>query len=254
MVAQHAREAGINILYDGTGIPYQPRYSGIIQDFEAAGFHTQITAVDAFLVKPVGREQELSRCGVIDSVKERFKRTGRALPWVITIDKHIRAPRSFLTAVEDAYLDKLTLFANDGEIDKHYLVAESFVLSEREVTALQQHQLQATLQPFLKTMICKHPDSFLKNLAGYDLDKLQTLIDRNPAFTESNVSYQIYSNPFGLRGLVIYNTQRWIDFIQKRQLNPNASGEEGLLHKSDSLIFHVDPLAEKPWITRLQGE
>ncbi len=254
MVAQHAKEAGINILYDGTGIPYQPRYSSIIEQFKAAGFQTQITAVDAFLVKPVGREQELSRCGVIKSVKERFKRTGRALPWVITIDKHIRAPRSFLTAVEDANLDKITLFANDGEKDKHYLVAESFALSEREVAALQRHQLQTTLQPFLKTIITEHPDSFLKNLAGYDLDRLKHLIDRNPAFTENNVAYQIYSNPFGVRGLLIYNTQRWIDFIQKRQLNPNASGEEGLLHKSDSLIFHVDPLADKPWITRLQGE
>ena len=254
MVAQHAKEAGINILYDGTGIPYQPRYSTIIEQFKAAGFHTQITAVDAFLVKPMGREQELSRCCVIESVKERFKRTSRALPWVITIDKHIRAPRSFLTAVEDANLDKITLFANDGEMNKHYLVAESFALSEREVTALQRHQQQATLRPFLKTIIIEHPDSFLKNLAGYDQNKLQSLIKRNPAFTENNVAYQIYSNPFGVRGLLIYNTQRWIDFIQKRQLNPNASGEEGLLHKSDSLIFHVDPLADKPWITRLQGE
>jgi len=254
MVAQHAKEAGINILYDGTGIPYQPRYSTIIQDFKAAGFHTQITAVDAFLVKPHGRETELSRCGVIESVKERFKRTGRALPWVITIDKHIRAPRSFLTAVEDPNLEKITLFANDGNIDQHYLVAESFTLSEREINALQQHQSQHSLQPFLKTLILEHPDSFLKKLAGHHQQKLLSLIQRNPGFTENNVAYQIYSNPFGLRGLVIYNSQRWIDFLQKRQLNPNASGEEGLLHKSDALIFHVDPLADTPWITRLQGE
>ena len=253
MVSEHAREAGINILYDGTGIPYQPRYSGIISQFKAAGFHTQITAVDAFLVKPQGREQQLSRCGVIESVKERFKRTGRALPWVITIDKHIRAPRSFLAALEDSALDKLSLFANDGDIDMHYLVAESFAVSEREIRALQQHQLDNTLRDFLQYLIEQHPDSFLKNQAGYDKQELQRLIDKIPDFSENNVAYQIYSNPFGQRALVIYNTQRWVDFIQKRQLNPNASGEEGLLHKSDSLIFHVDPLAEKPWLTRLQG-
>ena len=59
MVAKHARESRINILYDGTGIPYNPRYSSIIENFKASGFKTQIIAVDAFIVKPKGREQEL---------------------------------------------------------------------------------------------------------------------------------------------------------------------------------------------------
>jgi len=53
--------------------------------------------------------------------------------------------------------------------------------------------------------------------------------------------------------LVIYNTRRLIDFVEKRQLNPNASGESGLLHKPESLAFDVDPLAPRPWIKRLQG-
>ena len=38
MVADQARENRINILYDGTGIPYQPRYSNIIRLFKASGF------------------------------------------------------------------------------------------------------------------------------------------------------------------------------------------------------------------------
>jgi len=253
LVANHAKEAGINILYDGTGIPYEPRYSTIINQFKAAGFHTQITAVDAFLVKPEGREDELSRCGVIGSVKARFEKTGRALPWVITIDKHIRAPRSFLNALKDACLDKISLFANDGDIDRHYLVAESFAFSEREIRALQQHQLNKTLAKFLKSLIENHNDSVLKNLANNDSDKVNILMNRNPGFAENNVAYQIYSSHIGHRVLVIYNTRRMVDFVEKRQLNPNASGEEGLLHKPDSLVFHVDPKAKEPWITRLQG-
>jgi hypothetical protein len=53
--------------------------------------------------------------------------------------------------------------------------------------------------------------------------------------------------------LLIYNLKRLVDFIEKRQLNPNASGEEGLLHKPAALAFHIDPKAKEAWTTRLQG-
>jgi hypothetical protein len=43
-----------------------------------------------------------------------------------------------------------------------------------------------------------------------------------------------------------------VDFLQKGQLNPNASGEEGLLHKHASLAFHIDPRTQEPWTIRLQ--
>jgi fido (protein-threonine AMPylation protein) len=251
-VADHAKKNHINILYDGTGIPYHPRYSTIVNQFKAHGFHTQITAVDAFVVKPEGRENELIRSSVITSVKERFETTGRALPWVVTVDKHIRAPRSFLNALEHETLDKITLFANDGERDRHYLVAESFSFSDQEVRILQKHQLAGTLMMHLKALIGNRDDSFLKNLAQGDESKLEDLINRNPVFAENNVAYQIYPSKNGNRVLLIYNTRRMVDFVEKRQLNPNASGEEGLLHKPESLAFHVDPYTKDPWMTRLQ--
>lgn len=252
LVAQHAKEAGINLLYDGSGIPFQPRYSGIINQFKAAGFQTHITAVDAFLVKPKGRENELSRSGVVNSVKARYEQSGRALPWVITIDKHIRAPRSFLDALKEESLDKISLFANDGDKDMHYLVAESFAFSDREVRALQQQQTEGTLAEYFKSLITKRYDSVLRNQAKTP-EELNRLIEKNPDMSESNVAYQVYSGHAGHRALIIYNTRRMIDFVEKRQLNPNASGEEGLLHKPEALKFLVDPLATKPWLTRLQG-
>ena len=251
-VADHAKKNHINILYDGTGIPYQPRYSNIVNQFKSAGFHTQITAVDAFIVKPEGRENELIRSSVITSVKERFETTGRALPWVVTVDKHIRAPRSFLNALEHETLDKISLFANDGERDRHYLVAESFSFSDQEIRILQKHQLSGTLMAHLTALIKIRDDSFLKNLAQGDESKLDVLINRNPVFTENNVAFQIYHSSTGNRVLVIYNARRMVDFVEKRQLNPNASGEEGLLHKSEALAFHVDPYTKDPWMTRLQ--
>jgi hypothetical protein len=252
LVATYARELRINILYDGTGIPYKPRYADIVEQFKAAGFYTQITAVDAFLVKPEGREDELPRSAVINSVKTRFQQTGRALPWVVTVDKHIRAPASFLAAFQHRSLDKLSLFANDGERDRHYLVAESFVCNDEAVRALQRHQLAGSLQEYLLALIGDNSCSVLKLLAGGKPAIINGLIDRNPSFVETNVAYQIYYSNNSYRILLIYNTRRFVDFIEKRLLNPNASGEEGLLHKADNLAFHVDPRAKDAWITRLQ--
>ncbi|MGR8940057.1 MAG: zeta toxin family protein [Gammaproteobacteria bacterium] len=253
MVAEHARTFGYNLLYDGTSIPYHPRYSGLIKQFKDAGFHTQIAAVDAFIVKPPGREEELFRSGVIDSVKARFEENGRALPWVITVYKHIRSPEAFLNALEDPALDKIALFANDGERGKHYLVAESFILSDQQVEVLQQRQLDGGLSEHLRLIIAWRYDSLLNVLAQGDQDRLAGLLARNAGFDESNVAYQIYPVQNGNRVLLIYNTRRMIDFAEKRQLNPHASGPEGLLHKPEALAFHVDPYTSEPWITRLQG-
>jgi Zeta toxin len=252
-VADYAKEARINILYDGTGIPYKPRYSRIVNEFARSGFHTQITAVDAFVVKPGGHEDHLRGAAVIDRVKERFVQTGRALPWVITIYKHLRAPRSFLKALEHRSLDKISLFANDGEKGRHYLVAESFDCSPGEVWALQEHQKSGTLAEHLKSLIRERNDSVTRNLAQGDAAEMEALMDRNSAFDEKNVAYQVYSSKNGRRVLVVYNTCRMVNFLEKRQLNPNASGEDGLLHKPEWLAFHVDPLTKEPWMTRLQG-
>ncbi|HLF97381.1 MAG TPA: zeta toxin family protein [Methylococcaceae bacterium] len=253
LVADHARENRFNILFDGTGIPYKPRYAGIVESFRSAGFHTQLTAVDAFIVKPMGRESEMSRSTVVASVKERFEKTGRALPWVITVDKHIRAPGSFLDALEHQALDKLSLFANDGEKDMHYLVAESFSCSDEEILALQEHQLSGDLRDHLLDLVRNRDDSILKKLSASDGAALDALLGKNPDFAENNVAYQIYSSAAGHRVLAIYNTRRLADFIEKRQLNPGASGEAGLLHKPAALAFHVDPQNREPWLTRLQS-
>ena len=252
LVAEHARLNRINVLYDGTSIPYSPRYEKIVDQFKDSGFQTQMTAVDAFLVKPEGREDELPRSAVISSVKSRYEQTGRALPWVVTIDKHIRASVAFLDAVEHQNLEKISLFANDGAKDCHYLVAESFSITDFDIKALHQHQRSKTLCSFLANLIRTSENSVLKKLSGNDEEQIRALMHRNPAFTENNVAYQIYKSKYSNRVLVIYNTRRMIDFIEKRQLNPNASGESGLLYKPESLAFDVDPLAKNPSIKRLQ--
>jgi hypothetical protein len=251
-VSDRARSERINLLYDGTSIPYMPRYSGIVDAFKQAGFHTFIAAVDAFIVKPRGREEELPRTAAIGSVKDRFEKTGRALPWVVAVDKHIRAPGSFLNALEHRALDKLALFANDSERDRHYLVAETFDLTDEEVLTLQERQIAGTLLGYLASLVRDRHDSTLRNLATGKVEDVDALIGRNPIFDEGNVAYLVYVSKDENRVLAIYNARRMVDFLEKGQLNPNASGEDGLLHKHASLAFHVDPRTAEPWAIRLQ--
>jgi hypothetical protein len=190
---------------------------------------------------------------VIGSVKSRFEITGRALPWVVTIDKHIRVPRAFLNALEDSSLDKLSLFANDGDRDKHYLVAESFLFCDEELLKLQQQQAQGQLIDYLIQVVNHRNDSVLRNLSANQTQQIAEWLSRNPAMSEDNVGYQIYRGSEVNRVLLIYNVKRLVDFVEKSQLNPNASGKEGLLHKPRALAFHVDPYAKEASITRLQG-
>jgi len=150
-------------------------------------------------------------------------------------------------------LNKISLFANDGEKNKHYLVAESFFFSDLEVMDLKKNQLAGTLLSHLYLLIRDREDSILKNLTQGDDNQLEELISRNPNFTENNIAFQIYPNKNGNRVLLIYSAHRMVDFIEKRQLNPNASGEKGLLHKPESLSFYVDPYTKYPWITKLQN-
>ena len=117
---------------------------------------------------------------------------------------------------------------------------------------MQDHQRLGTLHDYLRFLSRHRDDSVLKNLAKNDSVKIEALINRNPSFDETNVGYQIYSSGNGNRVLVIYNAKRLADFIEKRQLNPNASSEKGLLHKPETLSFHVDPSCKEPWMTRLQ--
>ncbi|MGR9101311.1 MAG: zeta toxin family protein [Gammaproteobacteria bacterium] len=253
LVASRARECGVNLLYDGTGIPYNPRYSGIIRQFKEAGFHTQIVAMDAFIALPKDSGNRQSHSAIIARVKDRFKETGRALPWVVTVYKHVRAPRSFLNALEDWNLDKISLFANDAEMGGHYLVAESFPLSDEEISQVHRRQLSGGLEEYYRAKVGRRSDSVLSMLAGGKAEAVDALLEKNPGFDETNVAYQIYSFQNEHRILAIYNTGRMADFMEKRQLNPYASGEEGLLHKNETLEFHVDPLGLEPWLIRLQG-
>jgi fido (protein-threonine AMPylation protein) len=240
LVAAHALANNFNILYDGTGIPFNPRYAQLIKKFKRAGFNTQITAVDAYMVIPTELLDKTTGQSIFTRVKNRFDQTQRALPWVITIDKHIRSPKSFVNALEHPQLDKISLFGNEGGKDQHYLVAESFAVTDADIGTLHEQQLAGTLSGHLKSMMRNRDDSVLRILSQNSDDTIASLAAKNRGFKEKNVAYLIYVSEFGQRVLVIYNIRRLVDFINKRQLNPYASGPDGLRHRRELLSFIVE--------------
>jgi hypothetical protein len=131
-------------------------------------------------------------------------------------------------------------------------VAESFSFTAEEIRQMQEHQRAGSLADFLKVQIMSREGSTLRNIAGHNPDNMAALIERIPAWSEANVAYQIYNYKDGHRVLAVYSARRMVDFLEKGQLNPNASGEDGLLHKHASLAFHIDPRTPEPWTIRLQ--
>ena len=146
----------------------------------------------------------------------------------------------------------MSLFANDGKIDRHYLVAETFSLASEEIAELQLSQCEGRLTETLIQLMKTRESSTLRNLSGGDAQKMDELFARIPNWGEANVGYLVYSYRNAHRVLVIYNLRRMVDFLEKGQLNPNASGEDGLLHKNASLAFHIAPGSPEPWTIQLQ--
>lgn len=245
-VADRAREQKVNILYDGTGVTYQPGYANLVSKFKKAGFHTHVAGVDTPLITPQGKEKEYTRKGAIDTVTDRFGTDNRALPWIVVTGKHTRMPRSFVQAAEDTVLDKLTLFANDKGYQEHYLVAESFVMSDSELLTLRAKQKEGALAAHLGEIMTSHKDAALPQMATQD-KPLEKLLGLNPPLKEDNVAFTVYPvktesgavSKKSYRVLVVYNTDRYVDLLEKGLQNPHASYKQGLLHTPATVAFDI---------------
>ncbi len=235
-VADTAKEKKFNVLYDGTGVVYQPRYANVVDDFKKEGFHTNVVAVDTSLISLPGREKDFPE-PAIGRVKSRFDTTNRALPWIVVTGKHTRTPRSFIQAVEHQGLDKVSLIAADADKNNRYLVAESFVMSDSEVREMQQAQKNGRLVEHFKGL-AKRPDATLASQAKDD-GHLDQLIAKNPKFTEDNVAFTVYQSGGKNRVLAVYNSERYIDLLEKGLMNPHASYEQGLLHTPATIPFNI---------------
>ncbi len=217
-----------NVLYDGTGVVYKTRYSDVVNDFKKLNYHTQVAAVDTPMFTAVER------------VDSRAKKDNRALPWIVVTGKHTRTPKSFVQAVEDTQLNKVTLFANDGKENHEFLVAESFTMSHRDVKQLREHQQAGTLAEHLKSWATHKEDSTLKVLAsGEGARSIEEMLALNPKFDEKNVAFIVYPGVEQNRVLLVYNSERYVELLNKGSMNPHASFKEGLMHTPATVPYNI---------------
>ncbi len=241
-IVEHAIKGHYNVLVDGTGIDHYPRNSNLAKKLKNNIYTTHLSGVDAFLDVALQR------------VISRFKRENRALPWKVTLNKHMRAAMAFEDATQDPSLDKISLFANDVDSNppSPYLVAESFILNDAEFAHMQQQQSSHQLVDYCKGLIHTDEGSVLKELSSEEPGKdIESLIHRNPGWKENNVAYLNYRlEDDKNRVLLIYNRERFQDLLDKGLMNSEAAGPEGLMHRTVELGGWVDEKDPEHWLVR----
>lgn len=264
-IAETARRQKINLLYDGSGIPYQGRYDKIVENYKDSGYSTMVCAVDTMFFTPPEREPECDQPAK-DRVVMRATSGNdrRALPWVVTAGKHRGAFRSALDVMDVAegekgkkqpVADKLVVLCADGREGTNYILSESF---KADIGKMNAAQKDGTLKNAIAELMHNDKTSVAVKLAAYRNQKQQAnpekagrppitvddVIARIPAFEEDNVAF-IGRRHGGVDSvLAVTNATRMIDFAQKGMVNSEAAGPETLVRKMRDLSF-VTPTNEQ---------
>ncbi len=242
-----AKELKINVLIDGSGIDYKGRNDEITKEFKDAEYQTQVIAVETYYPNAVSR------------VNQRFREQERAMPWVRVADKHMSFPISFLDAVQDKNLDKVSLICSD-DFNNNYIIAETFYKDTDGIIKLKDGRktgLLATITGFLedsasilnplKAFEKAKKDEAAANNAEYD--NKHNFANVIPNFEDENVSYikypSIKNDNKAKRVLAIYDAPRMVGFMEKGMMNPNTSSLDTstLYHAPNNMQFSM-PAAE----------
>lgn len=225
-----ARAKRMNVLYDGSGVEYAGRYDAIVKAFADAGYSTEVAAADCMLIVPEARRNQFPQGAVerIISRSEKAHKHYRTLPWRIAINKHIGFPASFLAAFHDANLSKLVLVDNAGKAREDKVIAELFTVTDAQMRKLE--KAGDLLQVLDKEKLLPHGRS-VKELAANNAGFLVTRVQGKN------------------RLLVIANIERFVDVLEKGQLNPNAHGEQTLAWLKRSASFLIDRIDKSAGIS-----
>ena len=218
---------GYNLLYDGSGIPYKGSYSKIAEQAKNKRYQVTVGAADCMLALPEQRQEEFTD-NAIDRAIHRAEKEKRALPWNVTVGKHIGFSSALLDAFEDKNVGKILLDDRAGPKGFAYNMAESFEVDTATATRLVEARKAGHLLDELK----KDEGKLLPSNPGKKAENL-------PPITEDNVDiiHKVVAGKH--RVLVINNVQRFIDLVQKGQQNQYAQGPDNLTHMHGGLSFHI---------------
>jgi hypothetical protein len=221
-----ARAKRMNVLYDGSGVEYAGRYDAIVKAFADAGYTTEVAAADCMLLVPEARREQFPQTAIDRIISRSGKAYNhyRTLPWRIAINKHIGFPASLLAAFQDTNLDKLVLVDNAGKAKEDKVIAELFKVSDAQLKKLK--KAESLLQILDKEKLLPYGRS------------VQEIDEKNTGFLAARIQGKNHL-------LVIANIERFIDVLEKGQLNPNAHGEQALAWLKRTASFLIDRI-DKP--------
>ena len=234
-----ARDQSYNVIFDGSGVDYKGRYDKIVRAFSDSGYRTEVVAADCLLIAPESRrdkypmpalERIMYRAGYNpDGTPLPPKEGGhyRTLPWRIAINKHIGFPASLLAALADKHLGKIILVDNAGAEAQDKVIAESFILDDRELFALEGAEQSGELVPLLVR----------ENLLPHGIEPQQMKAE-NTGYLAARVGGVNHI-------LVMVDMERMVDVIEKAQLNLNAHGPSNLTLVKFLASFIIDKI-DKP--------
>lgn len=224
-----ALKAGMNVIYDGSGIEYAGRYDAIIRRFADAGYQTEIIAADCMLVIAEERKSQFSS-SALERVMKRAKNAKnhyRTLPWRVVMNKHIGFPKSFLSAFYHTAVRHLSLVDNAGGQERDYILAQMLSLPAAKIPALQQARAQHSLHSFITA------------------EKLWPQGANPASISEEKLDFLLCPAGEMVRVLLIIDVERMVDILEKGQLNPNAHSPQALTWLKRSASFLIDRM-DKP--------
>ncbi len=244
-LCEEALKRRCNVIYDGSGIDYNARYAPIVQKFRDAGYTTEIVATDCLLIINNDRRDKykysaidriIKRAGYCPHSKQKLNLAGtakelteyRSLPWRVAINKHINFPTSLLAALADRNMQKIVVVDNAGEVKNSKVMAESFIIKSQKLALLWDAQAKGNLAVVLQQ------DNLLPD------DK-----DLNPPDDMQDIAFLAADFGDYAHILVITDINRFVDIVEKRQFNPNASGIDNLTFIKSDLSFMINEI-DKP--------
>jgi len=239
-LCEQARAQKLSVIYDGSGIVYSGRYDKIVKAFCDAGYDTKLIAADCMLIVPDARRDHYP-LSALDRIKMRagFSPDGtplpartdgghyRTLPWRVALNKHIYFPSSLLAALADKHLGKIVLIDNAGRKGEDTVIAESFILADDEFQQLEFAQESGSIASTLRR------EKWLPH--GHMASHIDA---KNTSYLALRVSGMYHV-------MVIVNVERFVDVLEKAQLNPNAHGPSNLALKHSLYSFVVNRI-DKP--------
>jgi predicted ABC-type ATPase len=217
----------INVLFDGTGIPFRGEngkkstYEKLVDTFAQNGYITRIGAVETSLENAAER------------VAKRAEEEGRNLPIQVVLKKHQKMPESVMDGAFYAAVEKLSLFCNDVERGTPPpLLAETFTVGKNAAKQLEAQNKNGTLKNKVSELR-DGSDGALELLKKNEGDAIE---QRKTSLEDGNVGMFFHPLPDGdkVRVLAVYDMARFNQMVEKAQINTAASTVEEALASSSA--------------------